>query len=104
MPIAIPAISDPAPRPRIAKRTICCQSIAVSQRVGPKGGAAETAPPLWSTDVGLAPELEGRGRPEERGEPLELAGSLVLEELGLVVAGGRLGGVLPAVQARRAEG
>jgi hypothetical protein len=30
MPIAIPAISDPAPRPRIAKRTICCQSISES--------------------------------------------------------------------------
>ena len=30
MPIAIPAISDPAPRPRIAKRTICCQSMTWS--------------------------------------------------------------------------
>jgi len=43
MPIAIPAISDPAPRPRIAKRTICCQSM--SWKASPRSGAAVAAPP-----------------------------------------------------------
>src|SRR5581483_5573311 len=88
---AVPAISDPAPRPRIAWRTTCSQSIPPPYR-RPKGGAAvEGGPADRREDVVLAPELEGARRPEEAGDALELAGALVLEELRLVVARGRLG-------------
>src|SRR6188508_973091 len=98
IPTAMPAISDPAPRPRIPKRTICCQSM---WRKSPRpGGAAFAAPP---TREEVSVELEGGRRPEEAGDALELAGALVLEELRLVVARRRLRRVLGAVEARRTE-
>ena len=103
MPSAIPAISDPAPRPRIAWRTTCFQSM-VSPTAERRGGAAAGGPAFRREDVVLAPELERRRRAKEAGDPLELPCTLVLEELRLVVARGRLGRVLAAIQARRAEG
>src|SRR5204862_2209890 len=59
-------------------------------------------PRLTREEVVLV-ELEGRRRPEEAGDALELPGAQVLEELRLVVARRRLGRVLPALEARRAE-
>src|SRR5437868_2753293 len=101
MPSAMPAISDPAPRPRMAKSAICCQSMS---RKSPPGrrGRVHSRPRLTREEL-LSVQLEGRRRPEEAGDALEIPGTVVLEELGLVVARRRLGRVLSALQARRAE-
>ena len=76
----------------------------VSLTAGTKAGPPMAAPPSRGRRSCLASELERRRRPA--GTPvsaLELPGSVVLEELRLVVAGRRLGRVLPALEARRAE-
>src|SRR4051794_688393 len=91
-PIAIPAMSDPEPRPRSAKRRICVQSMRE------KGGAVVRPRPVRS-----ALRREARRRPQPAGQPLEDPLAHVLEELRLVVARGGLGLVLAALQARRAE-
>src|SRR5665647_3250357 len=104
MPIAIPEISEPAPSPRRAKRRSCVKSIPTSSRgeiPSAEGGSPKGSRP--GRRGCLAPGREVLGRPQPTGEPLEDALPLVLEELRLVVARGRLGLVLRAVEAWCAE-
>src|SRR4051794_23401601 len=99
MPSEMPAMSDPEPRPSSAKRRICVQSM----RSETEESGAAVAAPLILQPAPLPLRGEVRGRPQPAGEALEHALALVLEELRLVVAGGRLGLVLAALEARCAE-
>src|SRR5581483_9660305 len=101
-PIEIPAISEPAPRPRSANRRICVQSMRPSNRRRGTGPLSRPRPPPGGR-AGLALGGEVARRPQPAGEPFEDALAHVLEELRLVVARSRLRLVLPAVEARRAE-
>src|SRR6185312_15471454 len=84
-PSAIPAMSDPDPRPRSAKRRICVQSMSSGVH---EAWGRSPRPHASRRDVPLTLGREALRRPQPAGEALEDPFAHVLEELRLVVARG----------------